>query len=42
MKRSFWDKRIPTFLGVILIAIGIGVTTFLVRQGGLFSINASP
>lgn len=42
MKDRFWNKRIPTFLGVILIAIGLGVTTFLVKQGGLFSINASP
>lgn len=41
MKRGLWDKRIPTFLGIFLIAIGIGITTFLVKQGGLFSINAS-
>jgi hypothetical protein len=42
MKQHFWNKRIPTVLGIILIAIGIGITTFLVKQGGLFSINASP
>lgn len=42
MKNNFWNKKIPTLLGVILIAIGIGVTTFLVQQGRLFSIKASP
>lgn len=42
MKESFWNKKIPTLLGMILIIIGIGVTTILVKQGGLFSIKASP
>ncbi len=42
MKQHFWNKRIPTFLGVVLIAIGLAVTTFLVKQGGLLSINANP
>ncbi|KKP80401.1 MAG: Hemagglutinin/hemolysin-related protein [Candidatus Levybacteria bacterium GW2011_GWB1_35_5] len=42
MRNSFWNKRIPTLLGIILIAIGLGVTTYLVKQGGLFSIRAGP
>ncbi|MEK7551505.1 MAG: Ig-like domain-containing protein [Patescibacteria group bacterium] len=42
MRNSFWNKRIPTLLGMILIIVGLGVTTYLVRQGGLFSIRAGP
>ncbi|MBI2025750.1 MAG: fibronectin type III domain-containing protein [Candidatus Levybacteria bacterium] len=42
MRESFWNKKIPTVLGLILIVIGIGVTTFLVREGGIFSIRAGP
>lgn len=42
MKEHFWNKRIPTLLGIFLIGIGLIVTTFLVRQGGFISINASP
>lgn len=42
MRNSFWNKKIPTLLGLILIVVGLGVTTYLVRQGGLFSIRAGP
>ena len=42
MKKKFWDKKIPTLLGIFLITIGVGVTTLLVKQGGLFQSNASP
>lgn len=42
MRHRFWDKRIPTFLGIFFLAISIGVTTFLVKQGGLFSVRAIP
>lgn len=42
MKKTFWDKRIPTILGIFLITISVGITTFLVNQGSLFQINASP
>ena len=42
MKNHFWDRRIPTFLGIIFLSIAIGITTFLVKQGGLFSITATP
>jgi hypothetical protein len=41
MKKKFWNKRIPTLLGILLITIGIGVTTFLVNQGVLLKSNAS-
>jgi hypothetical protein len=41
MRKSFWDKRIPTLLGILLITIGVGVTTFLVKQGVLFKSSAS-
>ncbi|MBI3984369.1 MAG: hypothetical protein HY344_00290 [Candidatus Levybacteria bacterium] len=42
MRESIWNKKIPNLLGILLIAIGIGVTTFLVREGGIFSIRAGP
>ncbi|MCL5435214.1 MAG: Ig-like domain-containing protein [Patescibacteria group bacterium] len=42
MKKTFWDKRIPTLLGLLLIVIGVGVTSFLVKQGVIVVGNASP
>jgi hypothetical protein len=41
MRESFWNKKIPTLLGVLVIAIGVGITTFLVNQSTLFKSNAS-
>jgi hypothetical protein len=41
MRKKFWDKRIPTLFGILLITIGVGITTFLVNQGVLFKSNAS-
>jgi hypothetical protein len=41
MKKKFWDTRIPTLFGILLITLGVGVTTFLVNQGVLFRSNAS-
>lgn len=32
MKNTFWDKRIPTLLSLILIVISIVITSFLVRR----------
>lgn len=42
MRKSLWDKRIPTLLGLLIISIGVGITTFLVNQTSLFGINANP
>ena len=42
MKRNIWDKRIPTLLGMFLILIGVGVTSYLVSKGIIFIGNASP
>jgi hypothetical protein len=41
MRKKFWDKRIPTLFGILLITLGVGITTFLVNQGVLFKSNAS-
>jgi hypothetical protein len=41
MKQSFWNKKIPTILGILVITIGVGVTTFLANQSTLFKSNAS-
>ncbi len=42
MRLNFWNKRIPTLLGVLIIVGGIGITTFLVNQGIIFITKASP
>ncbi len=41
MRKTFLDKRIPTLFGILLITIGVGVTTFLVQQGIIFKSRAS-
>jgi len=41
MKKNFWDRKIPTILGILVITIGVGITTFLVSQNTLFKSNAS-
>jgi hypothetical protein len=42
MSKNFWERKIPTLLGLLIISIGLGVTTFLVNQTSLFGIKASP
>jgi hypothetical protein len=42
MRKKFWDKKIPTLLGLLIISIGLVVTTFLANQTSLFGINANP
>ena len=42
MKKSFWNKRIPTVLGLFLIAIGIAITSYFVNQGVFYIIKAGP
>src|SRR3989344_8406201 len=42
MRRTIWSKRIPTLLGILLIAIGIGITTYLVKSGVILTIKADP
>jgi hypothetical protein len=42
MKNKFWNKRIPTLFGILIITIGVAVTTFLVNQGVLLKSNAMP
>ncbi len=42
MKKSFWNKRIPTILGLFLITIGIGLTSYFVNQGVFYITRATP
>ena len=42
MKNNFLNKRIPTLLGMLLIFLGIGLTTFIINKETLFQINATP
>lgn len=42
MRRTIWEKRIPTLLGMLFIAIGIWVTSFLVNRSNLLVSQARP
>lgn len=42
MRNSIWDKKIPTLLGILLIAVGVVLTSSLVKQGIIFITKASP
>lgn len=42
MRKTIWNKRIPTLLGLIVITIAIGITTFVVGQTTFFTQQASP
>ncbi|MCL4418929.1 Ig-like domain-containing protein [Patescibacteria group bacterium] len=42
MNNTVWNKRIPTILGLFIIVIGIGLTTFLVEKGAIFTSLAGP
>ncbi len=41
MRRKFWEKRIPTLLGILLITVSVGITTFFVNQGVIYKSNAT-
>lgn len=42
MKTSLWDKRIPTLLGLFIITLAIGATSYLVGQTTFLTGRASP
>ncbi|OGH02961.1 MAG: hypothetical protein A2798_00855 [Candidatus Levybacteria bacterium RIFCSPHIGHO2_01_FULL_37_17] len=42
MKKSFWNRRIPTLFAILVLVLGIGATTFLVQKGGYLPISATP
>lgn len=42
MRQNLFNGRLPTHLGLLIIVVGIFVTTFLVKNGLLFQINAGP
>lgn len=42
MRRTIWSKRIPTLLGILLIVIGIGITSYLVKTGVILTSKAGP
>lgn len=42
MKTSLWNKRIPTLLGLFIITLAIGVTSYLVGQTTFLTGRASP
>lgn len=39
--RNFWNQRIPTLLGLLIIIAGIGITTFLANQSTIFRLRAN-
>lgn len=42
MKQGFWNRKIPTLVGLLVITVGIIATTFLVKGGSIFQIKAGP
>lgn len=40
MKKSFWDKKIPTLFGLLILVLGVGITTFLTNSKTLLQTNA--
>lgn len=42
MRRSLWQKRIPTLLGLFLLGGGLMIASYLVNNGQLFITQASP
>lgn len=41
MKKTIWNKHMPTLFGLLLIVFSITVTSFLVNKGVIFVSNAS-
>lgn len=41
MRNSFWNKRIPTLLGLLVLTLSIGLTTFVTNRETFFQIKAS-
>ncbi len=39
---NIFHKKIPGIIGIVLIVVGIAVTTFLTKNGGLFITKAGP
>ncbi len=42
MRNSIWEKKIPTLLGIFLIVVGLGLTSYLATQGIIYISKASP
>lgn len=42
MRKSIWDKRLPTLLGILLITVATFITSTLVEQGAIFVGKAAP
>ncbi|EKD86837.1 MAG: hypothetical protein ACD_37C00133G0006 [uncultured bacterium] len=42
MRQNLFNGKLPTRIGLLIIVIGTFVTTFLVKNGSLFQINAGP
>jgi len=42
MRENLWQKRIPTLFGLILIVVGIALTTYLVGTGAIITTKAGP
>ena len=42
MRENICSKRIPTLLGILLIIIGVGITSYLVKTGVILTSKAGP
>lgn len=42
MRDAIWNKRLPTLLGIFIIAVGIIITSLLVQTGSPLFVSANP
>lgn len=42
MRNTIWEKKIPTLLGIFLIVIGLGITSYLATKGIIIISKAGP
>jgi hypothetical protein len=42
MMKRFFSIRIPSYLGILLLLVGVGVTSYLVDRGVIFESRAAP
>lgn len=42
MRGSIWNKRIPSLLGILLLVVGVGITSYLLQFKTIFTSRAAP
>ncbi len=42
MRNSIWNKRIPSLLGILMLLVGVGLTSYLLQFKTIFTSRAAP